>query len=1131
MQKTKKTLKGFLSLMMVFSIIFQSIGSVYAKTVTLDRETSMSSYLTVAKHTDNLGATHPEQGKRVFKIDGQYAYCIESDVGLSNEHIYQDGQSAQDILTTKPNKLTTWQQKYDLLSALLSMVPKSIINNNKTEHIQWLVAQTMVWEITGEERDQYFQYKGNTYPHSTAYRDVYMWTSGADKQTFESYYKELEKRMQDYWKIPSFMSKEEGQKTLTLDQFDGTYYYATFQDENQVLDHYDFSSSDIIVEKQNQQLTLKSQSPSSSHLTASLNSSFQYQAPIFWSDGDFQKTMTSGELKKANLKAYVDVKVGKGSLEIVKKDHQETPLSGAVFEITSPSGKSQTYTTNQGGKILLENVESGTYVVKEKSAPIGYLINETTVELKVVPSQTTTHVFKNDEPMGSIELQKAIDSSSTNGQLGDAYLSGNEYSLYAKEKITNRSQTKVYFEKDQLVGKAQTDNQGKLKFSNLYLGKYYIKETKSNPSLQLNSKILDVTLSYQDMHTSFIVESLQTSNVLKSQRIRIFKQGESEGHAGVVSGLAKAEFTFVLNSEYEKVGFEKAHHYFVGETDQQGYLTTPLLPYGVYRVRETKTPQGFYGASDFLVTIDKDTHEYEVGYQIQNVVVNNLPFESMLKIVKTDAQSGKVVQIAGATFKIKNLDTNEYVSYTDWSQFPNINVNQWTTHEDGTITLNTKLKVGHYQLEETKAPDGYVLAKDPVPFEITQKHYEISNDGITPITVVKFQDQPVVGRITIEKQGEVLTDFQDGQFVYEQRGIANVKFGIYAAQDILDPCQDKSVLYQKGELIETIVTSENGKITSRDLPLGEYECKELETPFGFVHLEETKKVTLSYADQLSEIVYEKAQIWNQRQKVIVDLSKKDQDTNNYVAGATLSLIANRDVYNVDGKIIVKAGTVIESVVSHEEGKVQLQTDLPIDMTPEYAIMPLEESDYELIGNPNALFVVKETKQPDGYVSKKVNYYIDTAYTSEVEEVLHFEYDFYNQQTKTLIHKVDQETQDILEGAHLQVIDPVTQQVIADWVSSKEGYSLLGLVVNKDYILHEVKAPDGYMIAQDMTFHIEDLSEQQLVTLINQKAPVITLGDEPEIVKTDDHTIFYTYLLMGLGAFIFFAVLWKKDENE
>lgn len=1122
----KKLRKIGLSLFMIFTIVLQSTVGVFAKTVTLDRTTSMTSYLTVKEHTDNLGAHHDQQGKRVFKIDGQYAYCIESDVGLSSDKIYEDGANAQDILSSKPNHHTSWQHKYDMLAALLSMVPTTISTNSKSEHIQWLVGQTMIWEITGEERGQGFSYIGTSRQGAMAYRDSYMWDYKADQDAFTSYYKQLEAKMLAYWKTPSFMSKEQNQKTITLDKFDGTYYYTQVTDTNHVLNNFNYQANGLTIDIQGNNMTLKSTTVQDVSLTASLKPTFKCKAPLFWSDGKFQRTVTSGDLTNAANKAYVNVKVGKGNLKIIKNDCFNQPIANVVFEITSPSKQVTTHSTNKSGEIFLEAIESGVYKVREKTAPHGYLINQSTFEIKVYPSQTSSQTVTNDEPMGTIELTKSIDTNHTNGNSGDAYLKDNEYSLYAKEAITNKAGNHTYFKKDEYVAKATTNQQGKLVFSSLHLGDYYIKETKSNNALILNPEIYHVSLNYKDMHTSIVTEKLSTKNKVNSQRIQIFKQGE-KGEAGVVSGLAGAEFTFVLNSEYEKVGFEKAKKYYVGTTDSQGYITTSLLPYGTYRVKETKTPQGYYGASDFLVTIDKDSSAYEVGYEIKRVTVNNAPFESLLKIIKTDKETGKVVQREGATFKIKNLDTNEYVSYIDWAAFPNILVDQWTTHKDGSITLNTKLKAGHYQLEEVKAPDGYQTSKEPLAFEISQDHYDISSDDVTPITIVKFADQSVKGKVTIYKNGEVLTDYQDGKFIYEMQGLANAKFGIYAKEDILDPSLDGTVLFEKGELVETLITKEKGKVTSSLLPLGEYECKELEAPYGYVLNNEVKTFSLSYQDQ--EIVYEEVSVLNTRQKISIEVSKKDSESLEYVENAEFSLIANRDIYNQEGQVIVKAGTVIETITSLKDSKISFLSDLPIDLTPEYGVMPIHE-DMKLVGDTNALYMIQETKQPDGYASKKVNYYVDAKYTNDQEKILSYTYDFYNDITKTMIHKVDSVTLEGLAGATLQLIDKETNQVIEEWISQKDGHMIKGLTVGKTYILHESIAPTGYKLAKDIEITIEDHGDIQTLTLVNEKIPVITLGDEPkvEVPQTYDSTIFLSYLMMGIGAVVFFTYFFKKD---
>lgn len=909
-----------------------------------------------------------------------------------------------------------------------------------------------------------------------------------------------------------------------------------------------------------------------------------------WNNGDYDKeiTVTNGKIKVDNLTTgiyYLQEKTAPqgflvddtiytitlnagdsasqtvsnkepiGKITVVKESENKDRIIGAKFnvvadgKIISAAGKVlynsgdvvDTLTTDKQGTAVTKNLPLGNYIVYETQAPTGYLLNTERYQVSLrydnqtTPVITTSTTIEDKEPLGSIHLEKEIESTITDHQLGDAFLSQVEFGLYAREKITNVSGTKVFYSQDELVSKKITDENGHIEWTDLPMGNYYIKELQTNPSMILNPDIIYVSLHYQNQTTSHVTVKTKTSNTIASQRIQIFKEGIKDGEAGTVPGLAGAEFTFVLNSEYEKVGFDKAYKYFVGTTDTNGYLTTSLLPYGTYRVKETKTPEGYYGASDFLITIEKDASLYEIGYQIKKVTVNNVPFESLLKVVKKDKETGKTVLLKGATFKVKNVDTNEYVSYIDWSLFPQIIVNQWTTHDDGTITLNTKLKIGHYQLEEIEAPDGYVLTKEPIPFEITMDHYEISSDQVTPITVVELVDQSVKGKVTIEKKGEVLTDYKDGKFIYEERGLAHAKFGIYAKSDILDPSHDGTVLYKQGELIETLETTEGGKITSHELPLGDYECKELEAPYGYVLNSEVKTFSLSYKGQSVDIVYEDIGITNERQKIVVEVSKKDEETKKYLSGAEISLFANRDIYNYDGDVIVEAGTLLETIVSRQDGKVSFQSDLPLDLTPEYAIMPLSELNDELVGDTNSLYVVKETKQPDGYLLKNVHYYVDGQYTTEKQDTLIFTYDFLNQVTKTQINKVDSETLENIIGAKLQVIDKESHKVIDEWVSEKEGHLLQGLIVGRTYILHEVEAPFGYILAADTEFIIPESREIQSITFMNVKAPVITLGDEPKVnipqkdIPTEDQTIIFSYLVMGIGAVAILSVLFNKKD--
>ena len=860
-------------------------------------------------------------------------------------------------------------------------------------------------------------------------------------------------------------------------------------------------------------------------------------------------TLNAGD----EIKQTVTDKEPQGTITVTKTNDMDNKVSNAKFyvkadgDIRSAGGNLlysngaivDTLTTNASGVDTTVELPLGNYIVEEYEVPHGYLLNKNKYKVSLkyanqnTPVVTTSTTISNDEPLGTIEFQKEIDSDVTNNLEGDVFLSNLKYGLYARNDIKNVAGTKTYYTKDTLISQKVTDENGRIQWTDLHIGDYYLKELETNDSLLINSTPINVSLTYKDMNTSVVSSKTSAKDIIASQRIQIFKEGIKDGIAGVVAGLQGAEFTFKLSNEYNHVGWDNAKTYYVGTTDKNGFLTTDLLPYGTYRVRETKTPEGYYGASDFLITIERDSSLYEIGYKIKKVTVNNVPFETLLKIRKADSETDKTVLKKGNVYKLKNLDKDEYVSYVDWSQFPNIHVDKWETHEDGTITLNTMLQAGHYQLEEIDCSEGYLLNKEPLKFELTKDmDYDIAEDGVTPIVTITFENKPVKGKIKLSKEGEVLTGYDEKEknFIYEKVGLANAVYDILAEKDILDPCNDKTVLYHAGEVVDTITTNEDGQAESKLLPLGDYEVKEKESPSGFVLNNEVKKVSLTYEDKETEIVYEDVEFYNERQKVEIETSKQDSDTQDYVEGAELTLKANRDIYNYKGDVIVKAGTLLETVVSNSKGKVKFVTDLPNDLTPKDGVMPIDDDlnndiDHEfsqtvvdgvrLIGDPNSLFMVYESKEPVGYIPYKLNYYIDTSYTNQNSSILKFETPFFNDITVTEILKTN--GSELIKGAHMQILDE-KGKIYDEWISDGTSHMSKGLSLDKELILHEVEPPHGYTLADDIKFIVRDYQKIEMIDKpivrfrkLDSDSKIFVKGVHMQIIEKETDKTVYDFI--------------------
>ncbi|MEG0360620.1 MAG: SpaA isopeptide-forming pilin-related protein, partial [Longicatena sp.] len=659
---------------------------------------------------------------------------------------------------------------------------------------------------------------------------------------------------------------------------------------------------------------------------------------------------------------------------------------------------------------------------------------------------------------------------------GDATLEGAVYGLYARENILDPADDSVIYRANTLI-KSVTITNSKASVSDLYLGKYYWKEIKASEGYKLDPNEHDITLNYEDENTLTIVKDSYVFEHVITGRFDIEKIITDGENSEIVDKEEGAEFLVVLKKYVTKYGsieeaYEHRDEYTEKEyeklvTDEDGYAWSDDLAYGTYVVKQIKGQ------------IDTDKYEAQWEFKVDNedqdtihYIINNRPFTSYLKLVKKDLETNKEVVLSSATFKIWDVKNQKYIS----QKVGETHISEFKTDTRGYVVLPLQLKAGEYRLDEIHAPKGYLINTESVNFKITNTVVsEVDKDG-DPIQIIEFSNMPVKGRIEIKKNGEVLTTAKTDKmgnvhFGYEEQGIGGMKSDIVARKDILDPA-DGSVLIKAGSVVETLVTGTNGKATSSPLPLGDYYVIETDAPKGFTINKEKQNVSLEYKDETTALISKSTTIDNERQKVNVSMLKQDFDNNTPLSGAIFGLYAKEDIFAYstiepsalyNGRLLAAKGTLIETQVTDEDGNINFEADLPLN-----------------------LFEIKEIKAPIGYATNDISQEVDATYQGQDVSVIEVDKIFKNKITKVEISKTDITTDKELAGNHLSVYEKDNKGNVFDtWISTNETHLIKGLEVGKTYVLHEVSSAFGFAIAKDVEFTIQDTGEVQKVKMENK----------------------------------------------
>ncbi|PGO78214.1 adhesin [Bacillus cereus] len=347
-----------------------------------------------------------------------------------------------------------------------------------------------------------------------------------------------------------------------------------------------------------------------------------------------------------------------GGLKILKVDENKTPLAGAVFEVWNQNQQSVgTITTNEKGIASLQNIEIGTYTVKEVKSPSGYVLNDQPQKIEVKTGEAATITVANAKIKGNIEIKKLSDSG----------------------KVLPKVEFTVYTADGKEVTKTTTNEQGIAKVENLPFNKYFFKETKGVDGYLVNDTKYPFTIQENGKTLTFTVENKEVKGNV--QLLKVDAENPEKKLAGV---------KFLLQNSEGKTVSEHT-------TDDNGIIKVENLPFGSYKFVEKKTLENYVLAKEpipFNVTENGKTIE---------LVAKNHQIKGELELTKVDIADGNT-KLANAEFEIRN-DKGEIVA-------------EGKTNEQGIAKF--KLGYGKYTYKETIAPDGYVLNEETFPFEIKE---------------------------------------------------------------------------------------------------------------------------------------------------------------------------------------------------------------------------------------------------------------------------------------------------------------------------------------------------------------------------------------------------------------------------
>lgn len=787
-------------------------------------------------------------------------------------------------------------------------------------------------------------------------------------------------------------------------------------------------------------------------------------------------TLTSGDVDlTVNVKFNNQLKTGSIKINKQSEDNQN---GDREFTITG-NGKTYTIKTGSDGIAILSDIpvynsnnEKIVYTISEKNVPIRYVVPaEQTATLTA--DATTTKTFKNILKKFTVEVTKQ--DSETASEQGDGTLAGAVYGLY----------------KDgELVDTYTTDENGYFKTKEYVCGNYTIQEISPSEGYLLDTTVHSLGAE-PGKYTieSNLISMTVTEDVVKGN-IAIIKHSD-DGSTQIETPEVGAEFEVYLKSSGSYANAVETERDYL-TCDENGFAQTKDMPYGIYTVHQTKGWEGTEFIADFDVNISKNGQTYRY-------LINNAKFESYIKIVKVDSETGKTIPYEGAGFEI--YDSNgQKISMTFAYPTPTT-IDTFYTNSEGYLITPEVLPYDEYSLVEVQAPYGYALDKTPVAFSVSSENAEEENS----LTIVKVEKQNTAqkGKISVHKTGDIFTSVTTASSAYKNENgemivnpttytpvfadgdLSGAVFQVIAVEDIVT--LDGTVRANVGDVVAEITTDENGYAETEPLYLGKYEVREIKAPYGYVLNNEPKDVELTYAGQEFEVrdtvntAFE-----NEYQSVRISLSKVMENdelfgigNNNEYLSVRFGLFAAEDIQAADGTVIPVDGLISE--ISLDENMTAVIAEkIPFG---KYYVQEIATDEHYVLNGEKYLVTFKYMGQEVTTVSIDCGQFVNELKRGKVEGIK--------------VNESDEPLENALFGLFaVDTAEFTSENAYMTAVSDENGYFEFDEIPYGEYIVREIEAPTGYILSGE-SYPVTVCEDGETITIRTVNKPITV-----EVSKVD-----------------------------